>query len=83
VQGKKSTDGVLLLFINKVSFVLTPKDYVLQITSDGETECLSGFMGINLGSLGALYILGDVFIATYTTVFDFANERVGWAKSVQ
>jgi len=69
--------------INSVNYLLTPHDYVLQITSKGETECISGFMGIDLGSLGPLYILGDVFIATYMTVFDFGNEQVGWAKSVQ
>jgi len=72
------------IIINGATFTLTPSDYVLQVTSAGETECLSGFMGIALPpSLGQLYILGDVFIATYTAVFDFGNTRVGWAKSVQ
>jgi len=71
--------------INGNTFVLTPEDYVLKITSDGETECLSGFEGINLDlpDNEVLYILGDVFIATYTTVFDWDNLQVGWAKSVQ
>jgi len=73
----------ITVVINKVNFVLTPTDYVLKITSQGQTDCISGFYGLDLGSLGPLYIMGDVFIATYTTIFDFANERVGWAKSVQ
>jgi len=70
--------------INGNSFELQPTDYVVQVTSDGETECLSGFYGMDLpANLGPQYILGDVFIATYTAVFDYGNTQVGWAKSVQ
>jgi len=71
--------------INGNTFTLTPTDYVLQITSGGQTECLSGFMGMDISppGVGPLFILGDVFIAAYTAVFDFGNQRVGWAKSVQ
>jgi len=68
--------------INGTKFVLTPTDYVLKVTSLGRTECLSGFAGFDFPG-EQLFILGDVFIATYTSVFDFANSRVGWAKSVQ
>jgi cathepsin D len=68
--------------INGNTFELTPNDYVLKVTSEGETECLSGFGGFDFPGT-PLFILGDVFIATYTSVFDFGNARVGWAKSVQ
>jgi cathepsin D len=56
-------------------FVLTPNQYVLQV----EGECISGFMGIDIGE--PLWILGDVFIRSYYTIFDFGNAQVGFATS--
>jgi len=64
-------------------YVLTPKDYVLQVTSFGKTECLAGFMPIQLPpQIGPLFILGDVFLSTYSAVFDVGNKQVGFAKAV-
>jgi len=70
--------------IGSKSFDLTPQDYVLQVTSSGTTECISGFVGIDIPSPpGPLWILGDIFISTYYTVFDFGLKQVGFAKAVQ
>ncbi|XP_054567950.1 chymosin-like [Eptesicus fuscus] len=73
--GSLSSMPTVVFQINGKKYPLPPSAY----TSQDSGFCSSGFQGDDSSEQ---WILGDVFIREYYSVFDRANNRVGLAKAI-
>ncbi|KAK6472011.1 gastricsin-like isoform X2 [Huso huso] len=69
--------------INGVNFPLPPSAYTIVNNQNGQQYCTSGIMGTYLPSQNGqpLWILGDVFLRQYYSVYDRQNNSVGFAAA--
>ncbi|KAJ1165440.1 hypothetical protein NDU88_005868 [Pleurodeles waltl] len=64
-------------------YTLNPEQYVLEEKLRRTTKCFSGFQAMDISSSSEqLWILGDVFMSKFYSIFDRGNDRVGLARSV-
>ncbi|KAJ1166652.1 hypothetical protein NDU88_007051 [Pleurodeles waltl] len=69
----------IIFEISGVQYPLTPYAYVQQ----SKTSCTTGLQSMDIPTTsGDLWILGDVFIREYYSIFDRGNNKVGFAKAV-
>ncbi|EIW76137.1 Asp-domain-containing protein [Coniophora puteana RWD-64-598 SS2] len=60
-------------------YPLKGSDYILEVSG----TCISSFTGMDINLPGgALWIVGDVFLRRYYTVYDLGKDAVGFAKAV-
>lgn len=66
---------------DNISYPLTPDQYVVKITSDGQSQCLLGIRGAQFPPGFNYFIVGDPFFRAYPIYFNKKDNQVGFLRT--
>ncbi|XP_077542490.1 lysosomal aspartic protease-like [Haemaphysalis longicornis] len=71
----------IIFFIGGKQFTMTAEEYVIQLQTPKKLKCFSGF-AVSDTPTKKFWVLGQVFIGRFYTIFDRASDRLGFANAV-
>ncbi|CAM8906701.1 unnamed protein product [Rhodiola kirilowii] len=81
--GKASSMPIVSFTIASQVFDLSPSEYIFKLGNGAAARCISGFTALDVPRpRGPIWILGDIFMSRYHTIFDFGRSQVGFADAV-
>ena len=84
IMGEYTIDCDTLDQVPDVVFKIDGKDYVVpgkDTVIQAQGICLFAFMGADFPAPGPQWILGDVFMRHYYTVFNYVDQTIGFANA--
>ncbi|XP_017101704.2 cathepsin D [Drosophila bipectinata] len=69
---------VVQLMIGGKAFFLTPDDYLMEVNDGTRNVCIPSFAPIKKN----FWVLGDIFLWRYYTVYDATAQKIGLAEAV-
>lgn len=86
IMGEYTIDCEKIDDLPDITFTIDGKEYMVPSKAavlQAQGVCVFAFMGVDFPKPGPQWILGDVFMRQYYTVFNYQDETVGFAKAVR